>query len=775
MARFNTLVAALAVLGSALCLAEANKQFKIVTDIASETPDNVELQVLGEMQMPFNRSAPSVMDSKLLEDFHKEFSFMQDLSSDASSPNTFEATSLPYVAAIEKAYVEGENGLVWDVEGNIYHEKNMFFERTSPNPMPTEVTSNNIFQATKKEHFPLLATTIQRYGHMYYHFVVETLPKLALLKRAGLPEGTKILMWGESYEQKFLDILGIPQEMVVKYDPLKVYTADVLFFPTPVPRITPARESLEMTREDLGADEALPEQERDLIIYCTRRNAQTRSVANEAELLATLQATFPEEKVVVYDNIDDVPTLVNLFKRAKVIMGPHGAGLSHMLFSAPGTHVLEFQFMRDPPMMFWHLAAALKQDYWLLPVPSAWWMQKEMQIPVEEVVDMVSAMLKNEDTETSCPAGTRLLKDGTCETCPAGTYAFNGDSVACKPCSAGRFAHEEGSNACRTCPIDTYAEGGNMCVKCPLDKISWIPGAHSQDQCLTYNEHKALLRDISLNLQMLQKLSPRSRMVSRRALIEATTYGEPNAYVTGEGIPESAGNETAFQSDTTTTTTESEPAVEAYSGPTEEEIIEACRLKETFNDPYIAPPILEDIDCSTINVDAMARDESGAHVQPSAGHANKPHQRHHFIHDKHCLTGMAIKGTVDYDRNSNGRKPHCVSCDLPMLLDITKCNAMDASEHCCRAAKAWNNGGCMCAHSSHKLAKEMGASHALMKALANQCDFQLMNHQEKNCPAVSNNFRSQGVQDSAAFGGWNTLIPATLGAAFLLMFALFTE
>ena len=68
-------------------------------------------------------------------------------------------------------------------------------------------------------------------------------------------------------------------------------------------------------------------------IYCTRRNAQTRSVANEAELLATLQATFPEEKVVVYDNIDDVPTLVNLFKRAKVIMGPHGAGLSHMLFS----------------------------------------------------------------------------------------------------------------------------------------------------------------------------------------------------------------------------------------------------------------------------------------------------------------------------------------------------------------------------------------------------------------------------------------------------------
>merc|ERR1712144_176912 len=49
------------------------------------------------MQEAFNRSAPNVMDSKLLEDFHREFSFMQDISSDASDPNTFEATSLPYV------------------------------------------------------------------------------------------------------------------------------------------------------------------------------------------------------------------------------------------------------------------------------------------------------------------------------------------------------------------------------------------------------------------------------------------------------------------------------------------------------------------------------------------------------------------------------------------------------------------------------------------------------------------------------------------------------
>merc|ERR1711977_755521 len=104
---------------------------------------------------------------------------------------------------------------------------------------------------------------------------------------------------------------------------------------------------------------------------------------------------------------------------------------------------------------------------------------------------------------------------------------------------------------------------------------------------------------------MLQKLSPRSRTITRRALIEGTTYGEPNAYVEGEGIPESARNISAFAGP---------EGEQPASGPTEEEIIEACRLKETYSDPYMAPPVLEDIDCTSIT--AMSKDEQGKDVQP---------------------------------------------------------------------------------------------------------------------------------------------------------------
>lgn len=48
--------------------------------------------------------------------------------------------------------------------------------------------------------------------------------------------------------------------------------------------------------------------------------------------------------------------------------------------SLPPLTVLELGFLSDPPLMFWHAAAALGQTYWLLPVPQAHWLVEEMQV-----------------------------------------------------------------------------------------------------------------------------------------------------------------------------------------------------------------------------------------------------------------------------------------------------------------------------------------------------------------------------------------------------------
>ena len=81
----------------------------------------------------------------------------------------------------------------------------MFFERLNPSPLPTITTSPNDSNANStmsNHHYAKLATTIQQYGHMYYHFVVETLPKLVLLKETlDEDDDVKLLMWGKEHEK----------------------------------------------------------------------------------------------------------------------------------------------------------------------------------------------------------------------------------------------------------------------------------------------------------------------------------------------------------------------------------------------------------------------------------------------------------------------------------------------------------------------------------------------------------------------------------------------
>ena len=95
----------------------------------------------------------------------------------------------------------GESGVVYDEKNNIYHDPEMFFERLSPSPLPTAAYIVNGGSGVH-HHYRKLATTIQQYGGMYYHFVVETLPKLILLKEyLDLDEDVMLLMWGKGHEK----------------------------------------------------------------------------------------------------------------------------------------------------------------------------------------------------------------------------------------------------------------------------------------------------------------------------------------------------------------------------------------------------------------------------------------------------------------------------------------------------------------------------------------------------------------------------------------------
>eukprot|EP00963_Diacronema_lutheri_P003604 scaffold285_cov330-Pavlova_lutheri.AAC.122 len=485
--------------------------FRVVQDLVEEAEDleGVEVIDCGGKHQPYPRNLPKTMDPNVLADFHQSFSLMQDIGQSEEDLNVYDDGSSQFVATIEDGYVQGDAGLVFDEQGRLYQEKNHFFSRSGePSPRPV-LEALDVERDGKVVQYDALATTIQKYGYMYYHFVEETLPKLVLLKQSGLLDkypDMKILMWGQPYEASYLDLLEIQGDRVVIYEPHQTYHADVLAFPTPSARITPAKESLELVRQALGADQIVPQEERSKIIYCSRSGESSRKVVNEDEIIQAIKDEFPEDEVVVYTSISDAREVIDLFKHAKLVVGPHGAGLSHILFAAPGTPVVEFLFMQDPPMMFWHTSASIDLDYWMVPVPQSDWMGSVMEVPIQEVEDVLHAIKTGAVDLPTCQPGTAMQQNGDCVPCSAGTYAFSMDAPICKQCFQGQVAEGEGSTACRTCPPNTYAAEGKSCVPCPDGTTSPLPGAYKKEQCVPSSTARG--HGLTKSMEIFRKLSP---------------------------------------------------------------------------------------------------------------------------------------------------------------------------------------------------------------------------------------------------------------------------
>jgi hypothetical protein len=109
-------------------------------------------------------------------------------------------------------------------------------------------------------------------------------------------------------------------------------------------------------------------------------------VVNEDVLLdaiSDLVSDQPHLQLYTFTGEESVQETIQLFRRAKVVAGMHGAGLSHIAFSAPGTAVVELLFMNDPPMMFWHASGALSLQYFMVPLAQSWWLESDIYVSIQ--------------------------------------------------------------------------------------------------------------------------------------------------------------------------------------------------------------------------------------------------------------------------------------------------------------------------------------------------------------------------------------------------------
>ena len=200
------------------------------------------------------------------------------------------------------------------------------------------------------------------------HWMFDAMPRLHLLAKAEPTTKVTILMpdFVRPALKESLEIL-LPKHFALEYHPYATwFQPEKCLWATVVSGrcnfFLPA-ESFEALRRPIFAKYNLPDKHtKKRRIFVTRRHATTRRVLNEPEVSALL-TRYGFEGVELSEL--SFRQQVELFHEADIVVGPHGAGLSSIVFS--GDIRLVVFYATQLPLNHWHtLARGLGQEHYFL-------------------------------------------------------------------------------------------------------------------------------------------------------------------------------------------------------------------------------------------------------------------------------------------------------------------------------------------------------------------------------------------------------------------------
>jgi capsular polysaccharide biosynthesis protein len=206
-------------------------------------------------------------------------------------------------------------------------------------------------------------------GHNYGHFLIDQMPRLALFEAVGVDVRQVTVVGPEvttEFQRQIIEALGVKRYIGtrrrLRIKAGKLWASSDGAKPIPIAHYGEAW-GMNFTRTRLGlpvfepAARASTGQRR---LYVSRNDSEGRHVVNEAEILPLLQAhgfeRITPEKLSFLEQ-------VALFRDASHVVGPHGAGLSNIIFAPQGLNFLEFFHPLFTPNNFAQLSPVMGMRY----------------------------------------------------------------------------------------------------------------------------------------------------------------------------------------------------------------------------------------------------------------------------------------------------------------------------------------------------------------------------------------------------------------------------
>jgi len=224
---------------------------------------------------------------------------------------------------------------------------------------------HDLFRFSTKRFFPRIyrsekpvITLAAGWQDAFYHWMYEVLPRIHLAEKGGHSLDTVFAATGAGFQKESLELMGLSSEAIVDANTYDAISAPHIIVPsTP---IMPTKWGCAFLRERLIPKlKCLPRKR----YYVSRRDATRRRIENEEEVYGLLKEHGFER--IELSNLP-FKEQMELFHSAEMIVGPHGAGFSHLVFCEPGTPFLEFFHPGYVNICYWYLANLMDHPYYYL-------------------------------------------------------------------------------------------------------------------------------------------------------------------------------------------------------------------------------------------------------------------------------------------------------------------------------------------------------------------------------------------------------------------------
>lgn len=261
--------------------------------------------------------------------------------------NIYDIIRKPPIIILKEEEFKNNFKSMWKISDNFFEEHKLYYKYHK-----LQIIKNH-------DSYPfIINVNYQPFGKNYYHVFTEVLPNaLWILSKINnenipilIPESKfieNIFKWFEIKNPLYINISSNVNFIKQKYTECGI----------------PSPEKIKIIRNIVEKKLNL---EKKIGIYIHRRET-TRNIINSEEVFQMFKERYDFIEWKKFDE-ETIENTAEMFSKALVIVGPHGAGLINMIFAPSNITIIEIMPNTEPNMCYWHQSQLLNNKHIIIPV-----------------------------------------------------------------------------------------------------------------------------------------------------------------------------------------------------------------------------------------------------------------------------------------------------------------------------------------------------------------------------------------------------------------------